>query len=42
MRKTWFKTEQERKRKDTIGRTDGTLAASGGAIVGRVGTLVKC
>jgi hypothetical protein len=38
MRKTKVKTEQERKRKDTVGWTDGTLAASVGATVERVGT----
>jgi hypothetical protein len=36
MRST-VKTEQERKRKDIVGWTDGTLTASVGAIVGRVG-----
>jgi hypothetical protein len=41
MRKTRVKTELEKKRKGTVGRTDGTLVASVGAIVGRVGTLVK-
>jgi hypothetical protein len=38
MRKSRVKTEQEKKRKDTIGWTDGTQLASIGAIVGRVGT----
>jgi hypothetical protein len=41
MRKSRVKTEQERKRKDTVGWTDGTLIASVAAIVGRVGTLVE-
>jgi hypothetical protein len=41
MRKTRVKTEQERKRNDTVEWTDSTLAASVGAIIGRVGTLVK-
>jgi hypothetical protein len=39
MRKTRIKTEQERKRKDTIGWTDSINIASVGAIVERVGTL---
>jgi hypothetical protein len=38
MRKTRVKTDLERKRKDTVVGTDGTLAASVGAIVGRVVT----
>jgi hypothetical protein len=41
MRKTRVKTEEEKKRKDTVGWTDDTQIASVGAIVGRVGTLVK-
>jgi hypothetical protein len=41
MRESRVKTEQERKRKDTVEWTDGTLIASVGAIVGRVGTLVE-
>jgi hypothetical protein len=38
MRKERVKTEQERKRKDTVGWTDGIILASVGAIVGQVGT----
>jgi hypothetical protein len=38
MRKSRVKTEQERKRKDTVGWTDGINIASVSAIVGRVGT----
>jgi hypothetical protein len=41
MRKSRVKTKQERKRKDTVGSSDGTIIASVGAIVGRVGTLVE-
>jgi hypothetical protein len=43
MRKQRVKTEQEKekKRKDIVGWTNGTYLASIGAIVGRVGTLVK-
>jgi hypothetical protein len=38
MRKSRVKTEQERKRKDTVGWTDSINIASVGASVGRVGT----
>jgi hypothetical protein len=38
MRKSRVKTEQERKRKDTVGWTDGINLVSVGAIVGQVGT----
>jgi hypothetical protein len=38
MRESRVKTEQERKRKDTVGWTDNINIASVGAIVGRVGT----
>jgi hypothetical protein len=41
MRRSRVKTEQEWKRKDTVGWTDGTKIASVGAIVGRVGSLGK-
>jgi hypothetical protein len=38
MRRSRVKTEQESKRKYTVGWTDGSQIASVGAIVGRVGS----